>query len=714
MSQHFHSSQIALKQLTMRLLNVHTFEFEEFLGQVGNGIPPYTILSHTWGPDEVTFKDHTERGRDSTHKKGYDKIRGCCRLAVAEGFQYVWIDTCCIDKSSSAELSEAINSMFRWYRDAAICYAYLGDVNGSEDPSDFGDSDNRSGGGSSFARSRWFSRGWTLQELLAPSEVIFLAADWSEIGTKKSLRGAVSLITGISEKVLHECRWDEYSVAQKMSWAASRQTTRLEDEAYCLMGLFDVNMPLLYGEGRKAFSRLQQAIMQRTEDHSIFAWSYPDDEHSHTLMSGMMAPSPQYFKNSSQIEVLNGSYDYQGPFEVVNQLLRLRLRPLDEIQGMMIQKYESNPCLHSVVEVQQGSKRPQVTPQDPRISTPPELPQSVQGADRIPSFSGLAYEDKQIIEINFGGISHPGCTDDDLDGGSQAGEQAENLVPVGQPTWRWYIYETVAILPLRCRVGRSELGILLSKGPAHSVGAMVNLRLHNPSIVVIDKIRERLEAAAVQTMYAAVSQCPGAKPHDESIDLSWPEIRFHSLKIAGYRAVREAGPAWVLEPEKDLIRSLHPQAVMHERTDYLHAPVVLFYHQSGKDSSYPTLFLRLMVVNRYVATQRKTEPLMTCDLGIYNPASARSTASMVEDFRIYSANLLQQRAMEVASGHDGHSVAVRLRQGHGVFFVNVSFQKAHHGRLQAPDEISDNSEIKTLKTQLFPRLKSARASFVER
>lgn len=117
------------------------------------------------------------------------------------------------------------------------------------------------------------------------------------------------------------------------------------------MGLFDVNMPLLYGEGRKAFSRLQQAIMQRTEDQSIFAWSYPDDEHSHTLVSGMMAPSPQYFKNSSQIEVLNRDYDYQGPFEMVNQLVRLRLRLSEEIQGIKIQTFASKPLLYSVVEV---------------------------------------------------------------------------------------------------------------------------------------------------------------------------------------------------------------------------------------------------------------------------------------------------------------------------------------------------------------------------
>ena len=231
----------------MRLLNVQTLYFEEFVGEVGDGIPLYAILSHTWGAEEVSYRDHVDQ--QSLSKKGYDKINSCCRLADSEGFQYVWIDTCCIDKSLSAELSEAINSMFQWCRDAGICYAYLNDVNSSEEPTTEA---------SSFARSHWFTRGWTLQELLAPAEVVFLGSDWVEIGTKKSLRAAVSRVTRISEKVLDECHWTEYSVAQKMSWAAGRRTTRLEDEAYCLMGLFDVNMPLLYGEGRKAFSRLQQ------------------------------------------------------------------------------------------------------------------------------------------------------------------------------------------------------------------------------------------------------------------------------------------------------------------------------------------------------------------------------------------------------------------------------------------------------------------------
>lgn len=708
----------------MRLLNVQTFRFEEFVGEAGNGIPPYAILSHTWGPYEVTFDYHTRWGREDIDKEDYDKIRGCCRLAKSEGFQYVWIDTCCIDKSSSAELSEAINSMFQWYRDSAICYAYLSDVDSSEDPTKLAEGDDESFGSSSFARSRWFTRGWTLQELLAPAEVIFLASDWSEIGTKKSLRSAVSRVTQISEKVLEECRWDQYSVAQKMSWAASRQTTRLEDAAYCLMGLFDVNMPLLYGEGSKAFSRLQQAIMQRTEDQSIFAWSYPDHEHSHTLTSGMMAPSPQYFKHASQIEILDRDHDFQGPFEVVNQLVRLRLRLLDEIQGMKLQTYASKPPLYSVVDVQQIDKGPQALDQGSKRSTPSEVSPSSQEVDKIPSLAGLSFEDGQTFEIKIDETSS-GPVTNDLDNASQAGSKsgntrnAEDLVPLGQPIWRWYIYTTVVIAPLRCRIGRSQLGILLSRGLSHSADGKVNLRLHNPSIVIIDDLTAKLETSTIRTMYVTISKPrelfkePLRVLRDGSFtDLSWPEIRYHSLKVAGYRAVREAGPAWIVDSEQSLIRSLRPGVIAHEETDYRHAPVVLFYHQSGKDSTYPTLFIRLAVTSRYPVGAQKIQSFIICDLGIYNPASARSTASMVEDFHIYSANLLQDRGMEVASGHDGHSVAVRLRQGHGVFFVNVSFQKACHGKSKAPQDISDTPEVKLLKTQLFPKLKSARASFI--
>ncbi|KAF2188751.1 HET-domain-containing protein, partial [Zopfia rhizophila CBS 207.26] len=146
----------------MRLLRTKTLELSEFLG---SNIPPYAILSHTWGAEEVSFDDmNGDRGTTLT-KAGYRKIRQCCEKALLDGFDYLWVDTCCIDKRSSVELSEAINAMFKWYQNSAVCYAYLADVPSREEPT----SKNIA-----FAASRWFTRGWTLQELIAPLRVHFL------------------------------------------------------------------------------------------------------------------------------------------------------------------------------------------------------------------------------------------------------------------------------------------------------------------------------------------------------------------------------------------------------------------------------------------------------------------------------------------------------------------------------------------------------------
>ncbi|PMD16890.1 hypothetical protein NA56DRAFT_730642, partial [Hyaloscypha hepaticicola] len=185
---------------------------------------------------------------------GWSKVTGCCAQAALDGWEYVWIDSCCIDKTSSAELSEAINSMFRWYKKAEVCYAYLSDVSSaSDDPRNFP---------SQFSQSKWFTRGWTLQELLAPHYVDFFDQTWTWIGSKGSLNAVISQITGIADLVCYK----EASVAQKMSWASYRETTRIEDLSYCLLGLFGVHMPPLYGEGENAFMRLQREIMNTTDD----------------------------------------------------------------------------------------------------------------------------------------------------------------------------------------------------------------------------------------------------------------------------------------------------------------------------------------------------------------------------------------------------------------------------------------------------------------
>lgn len=275
----------------MRLLNTSTLVLHSFVQE----IPPYVILSHTWGDGEVIFDDiHQDYAKDM---QGYSKIVKCCEQAVNDGYEWVWIDTCCIDKRSSAELSEAINSMYTWYWDAEICYAYLADLTGnklntrhnSEHP------------------PRWFSRGWCLQELLAPEVVEFYNAQWVCVGTKSSLVASISTLTGIEERYLLDRGSIQLaSIATRFSWASRRSTTRTEDIAYCLLGLVDVNMPLLYGEGDRAFYRLQLELIQNSNEQTIFAWNPQDvpDHHwkGHDRL-GLLASHPCAFKNSSGINI---------------------------------------------------------------------------------------------------------------------------------------------------------------------------------------------------------------------------------------------------------------------------------------------------------------------------------------------------------------------------------------------------------------------------
>jgi len=259
----------------MRLLNTNTIELQEF---AENEIPPYAILSHTWGDGEVSLQELV--GGRAAGKSGLQKIKQYCALAKSRGFAHVWIDTCCIDKTSSAELSEAINSMYQWYEEAAECHAYLADVVSESD----------------LAGSQWCTRGWTLQELITPETIIFFNKDWEQLGTKQSLGESIWMCTRIPVGVLHGSRGVEsFSVAQRMSWAATRKTTRAEDGAYCLMGLFAINMPLLYGEREREFIRLQEEIIKVIDDDSIFAWRCSYDS------EGILASSPAGFLHSSHI-----------------------------------------------------------------------------------------------------------------------------------------------------------------------------------------------------------------------------------------------------------------------------------------------------------------------------------------------------------------------------------------------------------------------------
>lgn len=253
----------------------------------------YAILSHRWfaADEEVGYED-LERGQDVSHKRGYSKLQGFCEQALLQGFKYAWIDTCCINKASATELSTALNSMFTWYAEAALCIVYLADVRvGEIDP---------------FARSEWSERGWTLQELIAPRKMFFFDRDWTFMGTKGDYLEDLSRITNVPRSILdHSAALDDFSVAQRMSWAAKRKTERIEDRAYSLLGIFDVSLEMIYGEREKAFIRLQERIIQYAADQSIFAWPLEalstEALDSKQRYFGLLAPSPSVFSSCNEI-----------------------------------------------------------------------------------------------------------------------------------------------------------------------------------------------------------------------------------------------------------------------------------------------------------------------------------------------------------------------------------------------------------------------------
>ena len=244
----------------MRLLEYNNdSEFSLTKDFVSGKIPEYAILSHTWGVDteEVTYRDLIDG--TGKNKVGYEKIRFCGQQARRDRLQYFWVDTCCIDKSNSNELAEAINSMFRWYRNAAKCYVYLPDV--SSPVINVGDM---------LRTSRWFTRGWTLQELIAPTSVEFFSKNRELLGDKKSLERHICEITRIPSRALRGGPLAEFSVTERMSWADTRQTTRDEDMAYSLLGIFGVHISLIYGEGREnAFKRLREEIDKASKGKSF-------------------------------------------------------------------------------------------------------------------------------------------------------------------------------------------------------------------------------------------------------------------------------------------------------------------------------------------------------------------------------------------------------------------------------------------------------------
>jgi hypothetical protein len=220
-------------------------------------VPAYAILSHTWEKEEVTFQEMEVNADMSkiVSKAGWRKIQFCAQQAADDGLEYFWIDTCCIDKKNAVELSAAINSMFRYYQNAARCYVYLSDVS----KPDGADVDRA--WKEAFRTSRWFTRGWTLQELIAPRRVDFFSLEGERLGSRLELEAEIHEITGIPEKALRGDPLSNFSIKDRRSWAERRNTTIEEDEAYCLIGIFDVSMALIYGERKdQAFRRLEEEI----------------------------------------------------------------------------------------------------------------------------------------------------------------------------------------------------------------------------------------------------------------------------------------------------------------------------------------------------------------------------------------------------------------------------------------------------------------------
>ncbi|KAJ2897296.1 HET-domain-containing protein [Zalerion maritima] len=340
----------------MRLLNIDSLRLETFPSS--HNIPPYAILSHTWGPDEVVFEDIISTGYERGTCR---KIDGCCTEAGKwPRIRHVWVDTLCIDKSSSAELSEAINSMFEWYGRATVCFAYLGDV-----PSMKTVGKNERLWDGKFRKARWFRRGWTLQELLAPKEVFFYDEYWEVLGCRgpgkvrrpvgieydgeppKSSNGGVQSLDWIIEEVTGidmlylVGAWElgRASVAQRMSWANGRETTRVEDLAYCLLGIFGINMPLLYGEGRKAFARLQEEIIKVSNDQTVFV-SHPRASPStveagtaggtETLInSSLLAKGPEDFYESRAMVPFRVDGGRKGHYMMTNNGLLAHLQVIE-------------------------------------------------------------------------------------------------------------------------------------------------------------------------------------------------------------------------------------------------------------------------------------------------------------------------------------------------------------------------------------------------
>jgi hypothetical protein len=278
--------------------------------------------------------------------------------------------------------------MYSWYKESQVCYAYLADIRRGETLQD------------DLRGSNWFTRGWTLQELLAPSSVVFFDKNWNDVGTKGSLVDIISEITGINDFV----NFEGACVAQKMSWVAKRETTRVEDRAYCLLGLFNVNMPPLYGEGEKSFMRLQLEILKTSDDESIFAWSEDDVYDSYVHTTGLLATTPKYFMNLGNVRPLKrtdrGNEFFSGdpqPFSMTNKGLHISLYL---IQAHRFDKSLFLAPLKCLLAGNEG--------EGDRIPTV-QLRKSVEGVEiytRVATFESSATTAQNLLLLNYDDIKY--------------------------------------------------------------------------------------------------------------------------------------------------------------------------------------------------------------------------------------------------------------------------------------------------------------------
>ncbi|KAF3013172.1 hypothetical protein E8E14_000408 [Neopestalotiopsis sp. 37M] len=324
-------------------------DFYDIKKQLGGQEPKYAILSHRWQSSEIKLNDLPawKRLRDdktSPKLQSVLKLEQFCSMARLEGYDYAWMDSCCINQKDPVELSTSINSMYRWYQESDLCIVYLSDFDSSGYQYD-----DIEGGNvvvrqcTDPGRSHWFGRGWTLQELVAPKKVKFFDRNWIEIGSRNSQVPAPNIPFGITTEVIARATGIEpdilqsqkniasTSIAHRMSWVGRRSTTVPEDTAYCLLGIFGVNMPLLYGEGlERAFRRLQEEIMEYSDDHSLFAWRSPSGEEQTT--TGLLAPSPKCFQSSGSCSPRPDPLASR-PFFMTNKGIQISLRLMQGATG---------------------------------------------------------------------------------------------------------------------------------------------------------------------------------------------------------------------------------------------------------------------------------------------------------------------------------------------------------------------------------------------